>query len=338
MNLTSANKAILYANFNQDYTCFSIGTRNGYQLFNCEPLGKMFNSSEGGIGIAEMLFSASSLVALVGGGDKPAFSRTLMRLINTKRGTLLNELKFPTFITAVRLNRKRMVILQERTFSVYDMTTMKLLQAFECALNKNGVCALSPNSEGCLFAFPGEKEGSIHVLDVINLTSTIELEAHQGVIQCLTFNYNGSLLATASDRGTLIRVFSMPSGEKLHQFRRGTYPATIYSLAFNQNSSLLAVSSDSDTIHIFKLANQPTTSYAWSFVDSFLPTSIQNMVDPARNFAYIKLPSMGEPCISGFVGSKVLVITAEGTVLIYNLDDLKGGQCTFVSGHSVSEI
>ena len=54
-------------------------------------------------------------------------------------------------------------------------------------------------------------------------------------------------------QGTVIRVFSVPSGQKLYQFRRGSYPARIYSLSFNISNTLLAVSSDTDTIHVFKL-------------------------------------------------------------------------------------
>lgn len=69
-------------------------------------------------------------------------------------------------------------------------------------------------------------------------------------------NSTGTLLATASDKGTVIRVFSIPNAEKLYQFRRGTREAKIHSISFNAVSTLLAVSSATDTVHIFKLAGQ----------------------------------------------------------------------------------
>lgn len=34
--------AINFVNFNQDFTCISVGTKNGYNLFNCDPFGKCF--------------------------------------------------------------------------------------------------------------------------------------------------------------------------------------------------------------------------------------------------------------------------------------------------------
>jgi autophagy-related protein 18 len=61
-------------------------------------------------------------------------------------------------------------------------------------------------------------------------------------------------LASSSEKGTVIRVFSLPDGEKQYEFRRGSYSAKIYSISFNMKSSLMAVSSDTETVHIFKLS------------------------------------------------------------------------------------
>jgi autophagy-related protein 18 len=67
------------------------------------------------------------------------------------------------------------------------------------------------------------------------------------------------VLATASDKGTVIRVFGCPDGEKLYQFRRGSYPARITSLAFNHSAEFLAVGSDTETVHVFRCsAVKPT--------------------------------------------------------------------------------
>ena len=67
------------------------------------------------------------------------------------------------------------------------------------------------------------------------------------------------MLATASDKGTVVRVFSVPDAKKLWQFRRGSASARIFSINFNLVSSLLAVSSDSSTIHIYRLTGPPNS-------------------------------------------------------------------------------
>ncbi|KNE99094.1 hypothetical protein PSTG_07574 [Puccinia striiformis f. sp. tritici PST-78] len=62
-------------------------------------------------------------------------------------------------------------------------------------------------------------------------------------------------MATTSDKGTVVRVFSVPNGQKVVQLRRGSYLAGIFSISFNCVSSLLAVSSDTNTVHIFRLVS-----------------------------------------------------------------------------------
>jgi autophagy-related protein 18 len=80
------------------------------------------------------------------------------------------------------------------------------------------------------------------------------IRAHDSPVRIMAFNPEGTMLATTSDKGTVIRVFSLPTGKKLFTFRRGSYPAMVNSLSFNSTSSLLCLSSsDSSTIHVFAL-------------------------------------------------------------------------------------
>ncbi|KAG6619365.1 putative autophagy-related protein [Phytophthora cinnamomi] len=76
----------------------------------------------------------------------------------------------------------------------------------------------------------------------------------------MAFNPQGTLLATASESGTLIRVFSVPSGKKAAAFRRGSYGAQVYCLAFNESSTILCASSDTGTIHFFSLTGAESSA------------------------------------------------------------------------------
>jgi WD40 repeat protein len=67
----------------------------------------------------------------------------------------------------------------------------------------------------------------------------------------MALNFTGTLLATASDKGTLIRIFSTEDGSPLQEVRRGSDKAEIYSIAFDKHSTWIACSSDKGTIHIF---------------------------------------------------------------------------------------
>jgi autophagy-related protein 18 len=94
------------------------------------------------------------------------------------------------------------------------------------------------------------------LFDTKDNTALNVIQAHKSPIAALTLNSTGTMLATASDKGTVVRVFSVPDAQKLWQFRRGSQSARIFSINFNLASSLLAVSSDSSTIHIYKLASR----------------------------------------------------------------------------------
>jgi WD40 repeat protein len=74
------------------------------------------------------------------------------------------------------------------------------------------------------------------------------------MIAFLSLNSDGSLVATASDKGTIIRIFKADDGNFLQEVRRGKEKAEILSVSFDISSKYLACSSDRGTIHIFSLA------------------------------------------------------------------------------------
>lgn len=215
-----------------------------------------------------MLFS-TSLVALI-------LSPRHLIIQNTKRASVICELTFPSAVLAVRLNRKRLAVVLEDEIYLYDISNMSLLTNIATSPNPSAVCALSPSNENCFLAYPLPKprddaqdkrpshappaslyapvtSGDVLIYDTLTQKAVNVIEAHRSPLSCIALNHEGTLLATASETGTIIRVFSVPKGQKLFQFRRGTYPSTIYSMSFNMKSTLLCVSSTSDTVHIFRL-------------------------------------------------------------------------------------
>ncbi|KAI0646686.1 WD40 repeat-like protein [Trametes meyenii] len=266
------NPNMLFANFNQDFTCISVGTRKGYSITNCDPFGRVYTMNDGARGIVEMLF-CTSLLALVGGADHPQLSPRKLQIVNTKRQSMICELLFPSSILAVKMNRKTLVIVLEVEIYIYDISNMKLLHVIETTPNPNAIVALSPSADNSYLAYPSPVPspaqtsttqqpapaasapltGDVLLFSTRSLTVANVIQAHKSPISFLSINSSGTMLATASEKGTVIRVWSIPGAEKLYQFRRGTREARIYSLNFNLVSTLLVVSSAHDTVHIFKL-------------------------------------------------------------------------------------
>jgi len=55
-----------------------------------------------------------------------------------KRQSTICELTFPTSILAVKLNRKRLIVVLEEQIYVYDISNMKLLHTIETSPNPTG--------------------------------------------------------------------------------------------------------------------------------------------------------------------------------------------------------
>jgi len=382
--------------------------------YNCEPFGKCYSKSDGGIGIVEMLF-CTSLVALVGAGEHPSFSPRRLQITNTKRQSTICELTFNTSILAVKLNRRRLIVVLEQTIFVYDISNMKLLHTIETSPNPNAICALSSSSnDNCYIAYPSpvpppsslfsshgsqqpSPSGDVLIFDAVQQQVVNIVQAHKSPVSCVSINSEATLLATASDKGTVIRVFSIPNAQKLYQFRRGSYPARIHSISFNIVSTLLCVSSDTDTVHIFKLTGnngnpvananssngvangaavttgarhsvgnttiggyeafidgkKKTTTVGGSIrrsslhlgrtvagsVGNYLPDALTEMWEPARDFAYLKLPSSGVQSVVALSTNapQVMVVTSDGYFYQYNIDLENGGECVLLKQYSLLE-
>ncbi|KAF1814227.1 WD40 repeat-like protein [Eremomyces bilateralis CBS 781.70] len=267
--------ALNYVTFNQDYSYISAGTTKGFRQYTTEPFEKHFETNEGDISLVEMLFS-TSLVALV-------LSPRLLRIQNTKRQSTICDLTFPSRVLAVRMNRKRLVVVLEDSIYVYDISNMNLIRRIETSPNPHAICALSSSSENNYLVYPLPQKvapspfappshtpptgthvapttGEVMIFDATKMEAVNVVEAHQTPLSCVSLNGEGNLLATASEKGTIIRVFSVPLAQKLFQFRRGSIPARIFSMSFNATSSLLCVSSATETVHIFRLVSPQKAS------------------------------------------------------------------------------
>lgn len=74
-------------------------------------------------------------------------------------------------------------------------------------------------------AFPDYPIGQIRVFDAdcSILKDVCIISAYNEPLAALKFNTGGTKLATASEKGIVIKVFEVPSGNLLHQFTRGVF-------------------------------------------------------------------------------------------------------------------
>uniref|UniRef100_A0AAR2L9J0 WD repeat domain phosphoinositide-interacting protein 2 n=1 Tax=Pygocentrus nattereri TaxID=42514 RepID=A0AAR2L9J0_PYGNA len=376
MNLASQSgeagcSQLLFANFNQDNTSLAVGTKSGYKFFSLSSVDKLEQIYECSkylscclflahlsclfsvadtedVCIVERLFS-SSLVAIVS-----LKAPRKLKVCHFKKGTEICNYSYSNTILAVKLNRQRLIVCLEESLYIHNIRDMKVLHTIrETPPNPSGLCALSISNDNCYLAYPGSATiGEVQVFDTVNLRAANMIPAHDSPLAALAFDASGTKLATASEKGTVIRVFSIPEGQKLFEFRRGVKRCvSICSLAFSMEGLYLSASSNTETVHIFKLETQrekpqeePTTwtGYFGKVLmasTTYLPAQVSEMFTQGRAFATVRLPFSGHKniCALAIIQKipRLLVAAADGYLYLYNLDPQEGGECTLMKQHKL---
>ena len=137
--MSSDNAKILYLSFNQDYSCISCGTTDGFVIYNIDPFKIRYQQKFGkGIGIAEIFYS-SNLIALVGGGDDPKFSTNKLVIWDDYQGKEIADVVAEHRILGVKFNKECFAIVCQNSVKLYQFRDMKFLTKIETFDNPNGV-------------------------------------------------------------------------------------------------------------------------------------------------------------------------------------------------------
>ncbi|XP_074564175.1 autophagy-related protein 18a-like [Curcuma longa] len=279
---------LLHLSFNQDHGCFAVGTDRGFRIYNCDPFREIFRRDfDGrGIGVVEMLFRCN-ILALVGGGPNPKYPPNQVMIWDDHQSRCIGELAFRSEVRAVRLRRDKIIVVLDNKIFVYNFADLQLMHQIETVPNPKGLCAVSQQQGSLVLVCPGGQKGQVRV-EHYGARRTKFIMAHDSRIACFALSQDGRLIATASSKGTLVRIFSTVDGTLLQEVRRGADRAEIYSLAFSSDMQWLAVSSDKGTVHVFSLkvnlgltandkprpasdSNAPTQSSHLSFIKGVLP-------------------------------------------------------------------
>ncbi len=247
-----AGNKVLHVNFNQDQGCFAVSTERGFRIFNSYPFKDTFQRDfDAGIGIVTMLFR-SNILAIVGGGTHPKYPPNKVIVWDDHQMKCISELSFKSNVKAVKLRKERIVVAVEQRIYVYELSDLKLLDAIDTYPNPLGLCALS-SRDATILICPDKTKGHVRIINYdANTNQTIK--AHESALYALAISQDGKLFATASDKGTLIRVFSTEGARLLQELRRGADKADIQSISFDKSLHWLACTSDKGTVHIFSLA------------------------------------------------------------------------------------
>ena len=260
---------VLYISPNNNYNYLCLGTLTGFKIFSLlvKPIELIyhfqFNPIEP-VKIIEMV-ETSQLLILVGQKESNNLSPKKLTLFDLGSKKVIYSLNpYNAEIKLVRLNKKRLIAYADKTIFIYNIQNMKLLHTIEFdedIINAEktfyqGQICLSPNSEKnnyLIYSF-SQSHGLLKIYDALYLTYVNFIQAHKSPLFKISINSNGDLLASCSKSNGSIKIFKIPSGEKIFKFKRVYTSNTITGMNFNVlGSNKLIVSSSSSNIHIFDL-------------------------------------------------------------------------------------
>ncbi|KAI0172795.1 WD40-repeat-containing domain protein [Hypoxylon sp. FL1284] len=254
--------AALSVTFNDDSSRFVVGLDSGFCIFVSQSgqiqTARDFNA---GLGLVQMMGNANYL-ALVGGGRSPKFPQNKVIVWDDSKNKTALEIATLTSVRGVQLSQTRIAVVLQNSVRVYAFKKPpQSLARYETADNPFGLCCLTEK----YLVFPGRTPGHVQVVH-LDTDSVSIIPAHTNSLRALTLDRVGEQIATASDRGTIIRVWSTGTCAKLAERRRGTETAAIYSLRFSPSGNLLACTSDKGSLHVFEVPNVNSTKNKWQWL------------------------------------------------------------------------
>ena len=246
--------SLLYFSFSPDQTSLVVGTETGFRIYDLNPLKLRYQRVlNGGIGIIEMLHK-KSIYALVGGGKSPKYTPNKVILWDDYQTKILNEFKLTSSVKNIKLKPDKIIIVCEQRIYIYNLDKFKLLETIETFKNEVGCIGLNSDLDFTVMGYPITPAGFLKV-KYYEKSQELDINAHNSPINCISINSDGSLVATASCNGHIVRVFCIANGQFIEEFRRGKDKASINNISFDEYSNWMAVCCEKGQINIFSMGS-----------------------------------------------------------------------------------
>lgn len=261
-----SSKVARYCTFNGFQDLFVVTSEDGFTIFKTDPF-KLTAKREvlGGTIFVELL-GRSNYLAFV----SVAFPDRVQLWDDTKFKVVM-EIDFQSLspVKAIRLHKDALICVFTHEVRIYTLSiSPQLVHRFETGDNPKGLIAVS-GGPSLILSFPARKPGYIQFVEIGNLKilgpirgqeqippRVVILCAHSSALACIAMAFDGSLVATASQNGTLVRVWHTKTGQQICELRRGIDKVDVQSIAFTMSHDKLAVVSDRGTVHIFNVPSE----------------------------------------------------------------------------------
>lgn len=316
----------VFIGFNDDNNCFFCGTETGFYVYNTNPFRERFHREfDGGIGIVE-IFGKSNIVALVGGGTHPKYSPTHVVLWDDYQNKVLANLEYNKEVKSVKCRDKKIMVVLHNKVLLYNFSDLQMISQYDTYNNSQGLgtlISLNNNNKTThtVMAIPGGKIGDLRI-EFVEIKKSFAISAHQNELSQICLSMDGTLCATTSHRGTLIRIWNTEDGTLKKELRRGIDQVNILSLAISPDNTSVCLSSEKGTVHVYSLIDrhqaqeyEKNKKSSLAFMKKYLPTYFSSEWSLTSFSIPGNQPSIC--CFSPTDNNIIMIITKEGKYYQY---------------------
>jgi hypothetical protein len=228
--------------------------------------------TDGGVGVAAVL--DDRYFAVVGGGKAPFASPNVLSFWDAATGRQMNTINFHEPILDVKLSHSHAAIILAGRTLLYEYQELDKQEptppespsehAEQTGLTERGLnkvknlysTATNTFGLGCLneslLVLPAQSPGQVQLIPLPAGSKRV-FRAHASGLRAIAVSDDGSVVATASMKGTLMRAFDTASLAQIGEFRRGVDTAVTTSLAISPGNRWLTCTSDKGTLHVFDM-------------------------------------------------------------------------------------
>ena len=283
----------------------------------------------------------TNILALVGSDNNMDYKRSKVIIWDDHQKKSLSELKFNQNVMNVKLRKDKIVVVCRDKIYVFNLSTFQNMDIIETGDNAHGLVGLSYDQNQTVLVYPDKNKGHVRIKNY-EKSIIFSIKAHDNNIAYITLSFDGSLLATASDIGTLIRIYSTENGNLLQELRRGKDKADIKYICFEPNYKFIAASSNKGTIHIWSLGktlkalnkvnegNENEGVENKTSILKGLPNFLGGEFFKSEwSFAQVRLTDHRSICCFG-AENNIIVVSTEGKYYKAEIDMEKGGDCKII--------
>lgn len=195
----------------------------------------------------------TNILALVGSEGNPIYNKNKVVIWDDFQKKSLSELKFSQNVLNLKLRKDKIVIICFDKIYLFNLSSFQNLDIIESGENPHGVIGINYNLEKTIIAYPDKNKGKIKIKNY-EKSSNISANAHEKTIGIIVLTVNGDLMASATEMGTIIRIFNTDNGNMVQEVRRGKEKAQIKCICFEPNNKFIAATSNRGTVHIWSLS------------------------------------------------------------------------------------